>query len=225
MKKEALIKKLRAELKAQADPEYAARMRDYLKSEMPLYGMRAGDMRKVFSLSFHRVEIDSFEEYEEVIQALWEGDYREERHAAIDFARRFKKFRTREALPLYELMIRTGAWWDLVDWIAVDLIGGLLRDDPSVAEVLMQWSRSDDMWLRRAAIICQVRFKELTDEELLFAIIKPSLEHKVFWIRKAIGWALREYGKVNPESVKGFVADHNDQLSGLSKREALKYVD
>jgi 3-methyladenine DNA glycosylase AlkD len=102
----------------------------------------------------------------------------------------------------------------------------LLRDYPEVMrEQLLAWSRGADPWLRRTSIICQVGFKRMTDQQLLYACIEPSLSERGFFLRKAIGWALREYAKSEPVAVRQYVAEHKQQLSSLSRREALKYVD
>ena len=90
--------------------------------------------------------------------------------------------------------------------------------------VLLEWSRGDDPWLRRTSIICQVGFKGDTDQDLLYACMEPSLAERGFFLRKAIGWALREYAKAEPDAVRAYVAANAERLSGLSKREALKHL-
>ena len=160
--------------------------------------------------------------------ALWRGAaFREERYAAINLSglRRAAPFQTLDALPMYEEMIVTGAWWDYVDAIASHRVGPLLRRFPDEMKPLMRaWSRSDDLWKRRTSIICQLRFKSETDLGLLYACIEPSLSSREFFLRKAIGWALRQYAWTDPEEVRRYVAAHERELSPLSKREALKNV-
>jgi 3-methyladenine DNA glycosylase AlkD len=126
---------------------------------------------------------------------------------------------------MYEEMIVTGAWWDYVDALAAHRVGALLRRFPDpMRETMLEWSRSDDLWKRRTSIICQNRFKAETDLDLLYACIEPSLESREFFLRKAIGWALRQYAWTDPAEVARYVAAHADRLSGLSQREALKNV-
>lgn len=91
-------------------------------------------------------------------------------------------------------------------------------------ETLIDWSRGPDPWLRRTSLICQVRFKAATDRQLLYACIEPNLGERGFFLRKAIGWSLRELGKAAPDEVRRYVETHETQLSGISRREALKYV-
>ena len=86
------------------------------------------------------------------------------------------------------------------------------------------WSRSDDLWKRRSAILCQLTFKKDTDLDLLYAVIEPALGSREFFLRKAIGWALRQHAWTDPGEVRRYVREHDKELSGLSKREALKNV-
>lgn len=121
-------------------------------------------------------------------------------------------------------MIVTGAWWDHVDELA-HLVGDLLRSHPAEVRPLMSaWSTDPDLWKRRVSIICQISFKKDTDLELLYANIEPNLGERNFFIRKAIGWALRAYAWTDPVEVARYVRAHETQLSGLSRREALKNI-
>jgi len=202
-------------------------MQAYMKSTMPYRGVTTPVLRDICREMLPRFPLTSFEEWRETVIALWEtAEYREERYAALAIvgARVYERFRTLEALPLYAQIIVSGAWWDLVDGLATHEVGDLLRSHPEpMRETLLGWSQGEDAWLRRTSIICQVGFKRSTDEALLYACMQPSLHERGFFLRKAIGWALREYGKVSPEAVAEYVFDH-PELSGLSRREALKYV-
>ena len=123
-------------------------------------------------------------------------------------------------------MITTGAWWDYVDSIATGVVGALFEKEPKkMRKILLGWSRCDDMWLRRSAILAQFKFKKTTDTELLFTLIEPSIDSTEFFLRKAIGWALREYSKTSPQTVITYVSTHRARLSGLSQREALKVIN
>jgi 3-methyladenine DNA glycosylase AlkD len=163
------------------------------------------------------------------VRELWHGaEFREERYAAIALteARAYKTWAEDiDALPLYEELIANGAWWDLVDPLASHRVGALLRAHPrEMRNVLIRWSRGEDPWLRRAAILAQLGFKDKTDRELLYAVIEPSLGERDFFLRKAIGWALRQYARVESEEVRRYVRVHADELSPLSKREALRRI-
>ena len=125
-------------------------------------------------------------------------------------------------LPVYEEIIRNGAWWDLVDGVAHRIFDLLRTHRPELERVLRSWSEDPDLWIRRSAIIAQLGAKTATDSELLAAVIEPSLADREFFIRKAIGWALREYSKTDPAWVRQFVERHEAALSPLSRREALR---
>jgi 3-methyladenine DNA glycosylase AlkD len=126
-------------------------------------------------------------------------------------------------LPLYRELIVSGAWWDLVDPIATARLPVLLaRDRTRMSARMRGWAAGRDLWLRRAAILCQIKMKRDTDLTLLYDAIEPSIESREFFLRKAIGWALREHAKTDPAEVLRYVRAHRSRLSGLSKREALK---
>ena len=199
-------------------------MRAYMKSAMPFYGVQGAGREAVASESFAARPLGDRRLWRETVLALWrEATHREERYLAIALAgaRRYRAFRSIDALPVWEEMIVDGAWWDLVDPVAVGFLGELLLSDPAaLAPVLRRWSFDSDLWKRRSAIIAQVKAKEHTDLELLYACIEPNRDDREFFIRKAIGWALRSYAWIDPEEVARFVEGH--ELSGLSRREALK---
>lgn len=198
-----------------------------MKSAMPYRGVTTPVLRSLCRDIFPKYRLLSRNEWETAIRTLWDGAaYREERYAALELlgARRYAPFRTLAALPLYEDLIVSGAWWDLVDGIATHEVGDLLRAYPDqMRPLLLRWSRDADLWLRRTSIICQVSFKRSTDRELLFACIEPNLAERGFFLRKAIGWALREYSKAEPEAVREYVEAH-PELSPLSRREAVKHL-
>ena len=127
------------------------------------------------------------------------------------------------ALPLFDELIVTGAWWDFVDEVAAGMLGELLdRDGAALAPVLRRWAHDDVMWRRRAAIVSQVRRKERTDLALLYDCIEPSRGEREFFLRKGIGWALRAYAWVEPDEIERYCATH--ELSTLSRREALRNI-
>lgn len=224
----ALIRALRDALAAQACPSQAEAMQRYMKSELPFHGLKAEPLRKTCKQVFSRHPLACFEAFRDTILALYrEAEHREERYAAVQLARlpRYRQYLTLNALPMLEEMIVTGAWWDLVDGIAAHLIGTLLRDHPSKMKPLMRrWATHDDIWKRRTAILSQLGFKQDTDLDLLFDCIEPSLGRHEFFLRKAIGWALRQHAWTDPQIIEDYVRRHDARLSPLSKREALKNV-
>jgi len=224
----ALIGAVREGLTQLADPEKAPAMQAYMKSGMPFLGVQAPQQRQFYRLIFAAHPLASFDEWRATVLTLWRtARFREERYAAIALTgdKHYRQFQRIEALPLYEELIVAGAWWDLVDELATHRIGDLLRmyREPMRATILA-WSRDANLWKRRTAILCQTTFKAATDESLLFACIEPNMSDKEFFIRKAIGWALREYAKTRPERVRHFVHEHEAALSPLSRREAMKHL-
>ena len=224
----SLARDMRKALAAVAEPERAAPMQAYAKSSMPFLGVTTPVRRRVCRALFEGVDLPTAAAWRRTVLALWRGArYREERYAAIDLteAGRFDRFQDMAALPMYEEMIVTGAWWDYVDAIAGHRLGTLLRRFPrEMRRQMLAWSRSDDLWKRRSAILCQLTFKEATDLDLLYATIEPALASREFFLRKAIGWALRQYAWTDPKEIRRYVREHEKELSPLSKREALKNV-
>jgi 3-methyladenine DNA glycosylase AlkD len=223
-----LIRALRKALRQLADPVKAPVMQAYMKSEMPYLGIQAVPFREATKAVLAAHPLDSPEDWRDSALALWRGArYREERYAAIELIgyRTYQSFRTLDALPMYEEMITTGAWWDYVDSIASHRLGELLRRYPKeLPAILRGWAVSDDIWKRRSAMLAQLGFKQDTDLVLLYDCLRPSLERPEFFLRKAIGWALRQHAWTDPKEVRRFVKAHEKQLSPLSKREALKNI-
>jgi 3-methyladenine DNA glycosylase AlkD len=223
-----LVAILRRELRALADPERALAQQAYMKSTMPYYGVTAPAQKAMWRRVFAETTLPTFGAWRDASLGLWRGaKKREERYAAIALTghKAYRHFRTLEALPIFEEFIVDGAWWDYVDDVATHRVGPLLRAHPGPMKKLMRaWARGDDMWKRRTAIIAQVGFKTETDTDLLAACIAPSLQRTEFWLRKAIGWSLRAYAWHEPKWVVRYVKEHETELSGLSKREALKNV-
>lgn len=224
----ALIAAIRRELKRRADPDKAPQMRAYMKSAMPYLGVQTPGLREACRVTFSAHPPADFDQWRDTALELWRAArFREERIAALLLTgeRRYAAFQTLDALPMYEEFIVSGAWWDYVDLVASKRIGPLLKRYPlRMKKAMRAWSRSQDMWKRRAAIICQLSFKADTDLTLLYDCIEPNLGDKEFFIRKAIGWALRQYAWTGASEVQGYVAKNKAFLSPLSVREALKNV-
>ena len=222
-----LAARIRADLAAAADPSRAAGMQAYMKSTMPYYGVRMPDVRAICKHAFAEHPLASRDEWQTAVLELWrKAKFREERYVAMELAaqRRYAEYRTPAVLPLFEEMIVTGAWWDHVDE-AAHLVGQMLRAHPKeIRRVMRAWSIDENLWKRRVSIICQISFKKDTDLDLLYANIEPNLADRDFFIRKAIGWALRAYAWTDPAEVARYVREHESQLSGLSRREALKNI-
>ena len=211
---------------AAADPKKAAGMQAYMKSEMPYYGINMPELRTIIRLVFDG-EVMDCDLWRATILELWRGaQRREERYVAQNLlgSRKHRDCLTPADMPMLEEMVVTGAWWDHADELAM-AIGELLRKFPKQMRPLMRkWSADANLWKRRVSIICQLRFKRDTDLDLLYANIEPNLADRDFFIRKAIGWSLRQYAWTDPQEVARYVRANEARLSGLSKREALKNI-
>jgi 3-methyladenine DNA glycosylase AlkD len=223
------VSAVRAALEAEADPARAAGQQAYMKSEMPFLGItsarRRAVVRPVLRDPAHRFA--SRAEWEVGVRALWDGaTRREERYAALDLLRlpTYRVWHDAEVLPLARDLIVSGAWWDLVDETAHVVGEALLAEPTAVAPVMRDWAVDPDRWLRRVAVISQLWHRDRADTALLEATILPNLDDRDFFVRKAIGWALRQHARTDPDWVRAFVAAHADRLSGLSCREALKHL-
>jgi 3-methyladenine DNA glycosylase AlkD len=225
MDHEALTAYVETRFHALADPEKAVPMGKYMKTDMPFYGIQKKSRAPVVREIVKRFEPQSHEDYRVAVSALWNLPHREEKYAAIDYAQWFDRFIVSESIPLYELLIREGSWWDLVDGVASNLVGrALLKERASVSQVLERWIDDPDRWIRRTALLAHLKHKSATDKGQLLEFCLRRASDRDFFIRKAIGWVLREYGKTAPEAVVGFVHAHADVLSSLSQREALKHL-
>jgi 3-methyladenine DNA glycosylase AlkD len=224
----ALREELYQRLQAAANPARAAGAQAYMKSEMPFLGVGATPLRKACREVFGAHAIPTAPAWRKQVLAIWRNArFREERYGAIELTghRLYRDFQDLDALPMYEEMIVTGAWWDYVDAIATGRVGTLLRRFPGpMKREMRRWSRDEDMWKRRTSILCQIKFRNDTDLDLLYACIEPSLPSKEFFLRKAIGWALRQYAWTDPREIRRYVREHEAELSGLSRREALKNI-
>ena len=208
-----------------ANPDKAREMAAYMKTDMPFYGIQKPARAVLQRELKKRFKPTSEEEYRSAVLDLWTQPHREEKYVAIFVARTYKTWITPACLDLYEQLLREGAWWDFVDEICVNLVGQLHREHRSEIQPIMdQWIDDHDRWIRRSAILCQLKHKAETDEEVLFSYCLQRCHETEFFIRKAIGWALREYSKTAPEAVAWFLQENQDQLSGLSFREGAKHL-
>jgi len=218
-------------LEARRDEKDAAGVSAYLKvgergDRSPPMGVRKNVLDELYrELKANFRPADEAELLAQM-EALWSPPFREPKYAAIEHARAFeKKLLGPRALPILERMIREGAWWDLVDGLAAWLVSPIyLRNRDAVRPTLDRWRADPDFWLRRSVLLAHLKHKDKTDGRALFADIEPLMHEKEFFIRKAIGWVLRDYSYVAPDAVKTFLLAHRDELSGLSYREGAKQL-
>ncbi|MDR1432466.1 MAG: DNA alkylation repair protein [Propionibacteriaceae bacterium] len=216
------VTELRAALGAHGDPKRAAGQQAYMKSLLPYRGLAMPTVRKIVRESVKRRPLD-LEAVARISRKLWdEAEYREERYVSIELTALPPGSGKLELVALHEYRARTGAWWDFVDSIAHQIAALHDAHPAQTAQIVRGWSQADTFWLRRLAIISQLGRKERTDTALLGEVIGRNAGDKEFFIRKAIGWALREYARTDPDWVRDFTGAAH--LSPLSRREALKHI-
>lgn len=215
---------LRSELEAVAVAEDAAPMQAYMKDRFVFLGIKT-PVRRDASKFFISAGADA--ESSELMAAavrLWEFESREFHHVGGDLLKRWKRRTEADAIETLEHLITTNSWWDTVDVLATHVVGDLVARRPELVAVMDDWIVDDNMWLARTAILHQLFYKASTDTDRLFGYAERQMGHTDFFIRKAIGWALRQYARTDANAVIAFVEAHEHSLSGLSKREALKHV-
>jgi len=217
------------ELVKVGDPERAQGQQKYMKSLLPFHGVRVPEVRRIARSVARAHPIADSEQLEREVLTIWRtATHREQRYGAIElaYAPPYRQWLIPDRLPMLDEMVVTGAWWDYVDQLAAKHLGHLLANyQTEIKPVLLAWSTDPDIWRRRTAILSQLRFKQDTDVDFLQTVIEPSLGESEFFLRKAIGWALREYSKVDPHFVTEYVATNQARLSPLSRREALKAIE
>lgn len=217
-----LVDALRAAYRAAADPERAAPMARYMRDQFEFHGIRAPDRRRIDREVLAGRPAPTEPELAEVVRACWRLPQREYQYFACDhFARNVGRC-TLTALPVAEELITTKSWWDTVDALAANVVGRLVQGDPDGLREMDRLIEDDDIWLVRTALLHQLRYGDETDGDRLFRYCRRRATDTEFFVRKAIGWALRQYAKTAPDAVREFVAA--TELSNLSRREALKGV-
>lgn len=223
---QALAHRIRADLRAGADPGRAAGNAAYMKvaerGALPHLGVRRPEVRRIARAAARDLGTDD-DTTLATVKELWDhAAYAEERYAAQDLLGLPWARGRLDLLEVHRHMALTGAWWDHVDEV-VHRVADLVAEHPDdMRPVLLAWSTDESVWLRRMAILAQLGQRDHVDRELLTAVIEPNVADREFFVRKAIGWALREVARHDPDWVRAFVASHD--LSPLSRREALKHL-
>jgi 3-methyladenine DNA glycosylase AlkD len=212
---DAQVDDLAAAFREHAAPGQAAAMRAYMRDQFGFLGIPS-PLRRQLSKPFLQGGGDPLD----TARRCWALPEREFQYFACDLLARHAKTLTPADLPTLRTLVTTKPWWDTVDALAANVVGPVVRDDQTPMDA---WAADDDLWVVRTAILHQLRYRAATDQDRLFAYCREHRHHQDFFIRKGIGWALREYAKTDPAAVRQFVAEHPD-LSGLSKREALKNI-
>jgi 3-methyladenine DNA glycosylase AlkD len=215
--------KIAAALNPAADKKNALAAKAYLRDQFSFLGIQTPQRRKILAAFIRQHGLLPKTDLHALMQLLWNKPEREFHYCALEIALKYKNKFDQNDLALFERLIVTNAWWDTVDVLAPKLCAAYFSIYPDQLQAVTQkWIASGNIWLIRSAIIVQLGAKEKTNESVLFSTIKAAATHPDFFVRKGIGWALRQHARINPKAVKKFVA--NTTLSPLSEREALKHL-
>ncbi|WP_369797402.1 DNA alkylation repair protein [Paucisalibacillus sp. EB02] len=218
-----MLEWLTIETEKNRNTENAMQMEKYMKNQFTFLGIKTPERRKITTQLYKETGLHKQPFNSDLVSTLWNKDEREYQYIALDYINKQLKNFTKEHLLLFQNLITTKSWWDTVDMLAQKPIGKIAAKSPSIIdETIEDWSTDKNMWLRRTALLFQLKYKEKTKEKLLYEYIKRNADSKEFFIQKAIGWALREYSKTNPISVRNFI--QQNELPKLSVREGSKYL-
>ncbi|MEU7030810.1 DNA alkylation repair protein [Streptomyces sp. SBR177] len=204
------------------DPFRAQEMIAYMKGVAPFLGIRTPERRALSRSVLDGLPAPAESDCTALALRCFALPEREYHYFAVDYLRRHVRRCSSAFLPVARTLVTTVSWWDTVDHLAAHVVGGLVAADPALGDVMDEWIADDDLWVARTALLHQLRFKTATDADRLFAHCLLRSGHPDFFVRKAIGWSLREYAKTAPDEVRAFVAQNGSRLSPLSVREALK---
>ncbi len=221
---EKIIENLHQEFIKNENPYNAEKMSAYMQNKFSMFGIKSPQRKEIFKPFLKELKSSYLENYKEISLLMWHKDEREFQYCAIEFLQKSYKYWDENTIDLLRELNVQKSWWDTVDFIASHLVGHYMKTFSDDEYALMRdWNQDDDMWIVRTSILFQLRYKEHTNWDLLVENILRHEDSKEFFIRKAQGWALRQYSRIAPNEVLQFVRA-NPQLSGLTRREALKII-
>ena len=213
---------LLVELEAAKDSKNAGPMEAYMRHQFFFLGVAAPERNALYKKYFPKAKKTKIIDWN-FVDTCWRKEPREYQYVAANYLKAMQSYLTENDLPKLERLVVTKSWWDTVD-ILDRVVGSLVYDHPELEEIILKWSLSDNIWLRRVAIDHQLLRKEKTNVQLMEKILLHNLNQTEFFINKAIGWALRDYSKTNPIWVAGFIEKNKERMADLSIKEANKYL-
>lgn len=221
-----LVERFRGAVEAGRDPDRAVQMAAYMRDQFRFAGISAPELAAIYREAATGLPPPAAEaDVTAVALACWELSEREYQHLGCAHLRRHAGLLGPASVGALAQLVTTKSWWDTVDDLATHVAGTMVARHPELRTVMERWIASENVWLARVAILHQERWKQRTDAGLLFDFCLRRAGDREFFVRKAIGWALRSYAKAEPDAVAAFLAEHGDQLSGLSRREAGRGVE
>ncbi len=217
------LESIEAAFSANANGEIARKQAAYMRDQFSFFGLKSPVRKELARPFLTKPNLPPKTELDTIVRTLWQKPERELQYFAMELCAKYLRKSERADIELFQFMVVTKSWWDTVDFISSTLIGNYFKHFPDeIAPKVDAWLASENIWLQRSAILFQLKYKHRTNNELLAEVILTMLGSQEFFINKAIGWALREYSKFNPEWVANF-AD-KAELSLLSRREALRLM-
>lgn len=214
---------IKKRFEAKEDKENAVSMSKYMKNLFDFYGLPAPKRKEVYQDIIRADKKGKAIDWD-FLDHCYRDMHREFQYLVSDYLLAAKQYVSFEDIPKIKRYITARPWWDTIDFLC-RVIGDVGTRDPRVKGLMIDWFKSENIWLKRTAIEHQLGLKDKTDTDLLEQVIKNSFGSDAFFVNKAIGWALRDYSKTDPEFVKRFICQYKDRMNGLSIREASKYID
>ena len=200
----------------------AESMSKYMQDKFRFLGVRGATRTEIYKKYFPEARKTKTIDWD-FIENCWNKEEREFQYVVVYYLKAMQKFLKREDISRLKYLIVTKSWWDTVDLLA-KVVGSLVIRIEGYDQIMLEWSKDSNIWLRRVAILYQLSFKDKVDKQVLDKILVNNLGDNEFFINKAIGWALRDYSKYNPEWVREFIKKNKDNMANLSIREASKYI-
>ena len=217
------LSKLISDLEKNRNELLAVSMERYMQDKFRFLGVRGATRTEIYKKYFPDARKAKTIDWD-FVESCWNKEEREFQYVVVYYLKAMQKFLKREDISRLKYLIVTKSWWDTVDLLA-KVVGSLVIRIEGYDQIMLEWSKDSNIWLRRVAILHQLSFKEKVDEKVLYEILKNNLGDNEFFINKAIGWALRDYSKSNPEWVTKFIEKNRENMANLSLREASKYLD
>ena len=213
---------LLVELEVAKDSKKAGPMEAYMRHQFSFLGVAAPERNKLYKKYFPKAKKTKIIDWD-FVDTCWEKESREYQYVAANYLKAMQSYLTESDLPKLEHLVVTKSWWDTVDLLA-KVVGSLVIRIEGYDQIMLEWSKDSNIWLRRVAILYQLSLKDKVDKQVLDEILVNNLGDSEFFINKAIGWALRDYSKYNPEWVREFIKKNKENMANLSIREASKYI-
>ena len=217
---------LKKEFEQNRDEALAVRMKQYMKGQYTYFGIPSPLRRDILREFLKVYGLPKVDDINMITKDCWDQPEREFQYFIMEILGKMARRAEPDRIDLYEYISVNKSWWDTIDYIASNLVGVHFQKYPEqIKPQTEKWMDSENMWLQRISLLFQLKYKAKTDVELMSRYIERLLGSKEFFINKAIGWILREYSKTNAEWVLNYVNENKNLLSGLSYREALKWLD